>query len=77
MLIVDGFLENGVFIPNKPLVDIKGRQSATLTVSTSDEIDRQVHIAAWEKFGEAILSSSEELQGEPERIKLREIEAMI
>ena len=32
MLIVDGFLENGVFIPNKPLADIKGRQYATLTI---------------------------------------------
>ena len=38
MLIIDGFLENGVFIPNKPIVDVKGRQSATLTVSTNDYI---------------------------------------
>ena len=73
MLIVDGFLENGVFIPNKPLADVKGRQSATLTVSTNDEIDRQEHILAWKQFGEAVLNSDEELEGEPERIKFRDI----
>jgi len=39
MLIIDGFLENGVFIPNKPIVDVKGRQSATLTVSTNKDLN--------------------------------------
>ena len=73
MLIVDGFLENGVFIPNKPLFDVKGRQSATLTVSTNDEIDRQEQILAWKQFGEAILNSDEELERNPERIKFRDI----
>ena len=77
MLIVDGFLENGVFIPNKPLVDVKGRQSATLTVSTNDETDRQEYILAWKQFGEAILNSDEELEGEPERIQFRDIDEVI
>ena len=77
MLIVDGFLENGVFIPNKPLVDVKGRRNATLTVSTNDEIDRQEQILAWKQFGETILKSDEKLMGNPERIKLRDIEEAI
>jgi len=77
MLIVDGFLENGVFIPNKPIIDVKGRQSATLTISTNDEIDRQDQIFAWKQFGEAILNSNEELVGIPERIKFKDIEEII
>ena len=77
MLIIDGFLENGVFIPNKPIVDVKGRQSATLTVSNNDEIDRQEQILAWKQFGEAVLNSDEELEGNPERIKFRDIEEVI
>ena len=77
MLIVDGFLENGVFIPNKPIIDVKGRQSATLTISTNDEIDRQDQIFAWKQFGEAILNSNEELVGSPERIKFKDIEEII
>ena len=74
MLIVDGFLENGVFIPNKPLVDVKGRQSATLTVSINDETDHQEQILAWKRFGEVILNNDEVLEGNPERIKFRDIE---
>ncbi|MDR0501713.1 MAG: hypothetical protein LBH16_00175 [Treponema sp.] len=77
MLIIDGILENGVFIPNKPLVDIKGRQSATLTVSTNDEIDRQEQILAWKQFGEVVLNSNEELEGNPERIKFKDIKEVI
>ena len=30
MLVVDGFFENGVFIPEKPLISITGRQRAVL-----------------------------------------------
>ena len=84
MLIVDGFLENGVFIPNKPLADIKGRQYATLTVTESrsnpkgecthlanEEIEQQERITAWREFGEAIINCNEELKDEPERLRFR------
>ena len=77
MLVVDGFLENGVFIPNKPLVDVKGRQSATLTVTLNEEIERQERILAWRQFGETILNSDEKLEGEPERFKFRNLEEVI
>ena len=82
MLIVDGFLENGVFIPNKPLVGIKGRQYATLTIAeprpspngegsllTNEEIEQQERITAWRHFGEAIINCNEELKDEPERLR--------
>ena len=80
MLIVEGFLENGVFIPNKPLVDVKGRQHATLTIKENcstlqyEETERQEWITAWRQFGEAVLTSNEKLDGEPERFRFRTIE---
>ena len=77
MLIIEGFLENGVFIPNKPLVDIVGRQSATLTITANDEKERQKRIMAWQQFGEAVLNTDEKLEGEPERFRFRELEDVI
>ena len=74
MLIVEGFLENGVFIPNKPLADIKGRQNATLTIDEDEEKERRERIAAWRRFGEAVLTSDEVLEGEPERFRFRVFE---
>jgi len=32
MLVINGFFENGVFVPEKPLTDIKGRQKAVLNI---------------------------------------------
>jgi len=74
MLVVDGIFENGVFVPNKPLLEIKGRQNATLTISTNEETDRQERIMAWKQFGEAIINSDEKLEGEPDA--LREVHAI-
>jgi hypothetical protein len=73
MLIVDGFFENGVFTPNKMLADVKGRQYATLTIVENEENERQERITAWQRFGEAVINSDEELEGEPERFRFREI----
>ena len=77
MLIVEGFLENGVFIPNKPLADVKGRQYATLTITEDAEKDLQERITVWRQFGEAIINSDEILEGEPERIQFRTIETIL
>jgi hypothetical protein len=77
MLVVNGILENGVFIPNKPLFNLKGRQSATLTITQNEEIERQERIIAWKQFGEAILNSDEKLEGKPERINFRNLEEVI
>ncbi|MDR2542290.1 MAG: hypothetical protein LBC80_02430 [Treponema sp.] len=63
MLIVEGFLENGVFIPNKPLANVQGRQHATLTITEDTEKERQERITAWRQFGEAIKNSDEILEG--------------
>ncbi|MDR1838191.1 MAG: hypothetical protein LBQ93_01195 [Treponema sp.] len=54
MLVVEGFLENGVFVPQKPLADIKGRLNATLTITENEEKERQERITAWRQFGEAV-----------------------
>jgi predicted DNA-binding antitoxin AbrB/MazE fold protein len=84
MLIVNGFFENGVFIPEKPLANIKGRQRAVLNIDESsiDETSRnekQERISAWQEFSRAIRTNDEALEGEPERIRFRtpqEIEAL-
>jgi len=77
MLIIEGFLENGVFIPNKPLADVKGRQQATLTILKDEEKERQECISAWQQFGEAVINSDEILEGEPERIQFRNPETIL
>jgi len=74
MLVVEGFFENGVFVPQKPLVDVKGRLNATLTITENDEKERQERITAWRQFGEAVLNSDEVLEGEPERFRFRPFE---
>jgi hypothetical protein len=74
MLVVEGFFENGVFVPHKPLVDVQGRQSATLTITENEEKERQERITAWRQFGEVILNSDEVLEGEPERFRFRSFE---
>jgi hypothetical protein len=74
MLVVEGFFENGVFIPQKPLIDIKGRLNATLTIAEDEEKERQERITAWRQFGEAVLNSDEVLEGEPERFQFRDFE---
>ena len=77
MLVIEGFLENGVFVPQKPLVDIKGRLNATLTITENEEKERQERITAWRQFGEAVLNSDEVLEGEPERFRFRDFEERI
>ena len=73
MLVIEGFLENGVFIPNRPLTDVKGRQSATLTIAENEEKERQDRISAWQQFSKAVLDSDEALEGEPERLRFRSL----
>ena len=45
MLIVDGIFENGVFIPNKPLSNLSGRQNATLTIDDNPDNKNVNHSA--------------------------------
>ena len=71
MLVVNGFLENGVFIPEKPLADIKGRQRAVLSINETNADDKQEHLSAWREFSRAIKASNEVLEGEPERLNFR------
>jgi hypothetical protein len=37
MLVINGFFENGVFVPEKPLAHIKGRQRASLNIEETDK----------------------------------------
>jgi len=69
MLVVNGFIENGVFIPEKPLNGINGRQKAVLSIEREDE--KQQRASAWKVFSQAIKTSNEVLEGEPERIRFR------
>ena len=55
MLIIDGFFENGVFVPEKPLTDIKGRQRAVLNIENTAETDeekRERRQKAFENFSQ-------------------------
>ncbi|GBU26803.1 hypothetical protein R84B8_00317 [Treponema sp. R8-4-B8] len=71
MLVVNGFFENGVFVPEKPLFNIKGRQKAVLNIDETDKNDKQERISAWHEFSRTIRTSNELLEGEPERIRFR------
>ena len=79
MLVVNGFLENGVFIPEKTITNITGRQKASLRIEQAEGNEKQVRIEAWREFSRTIRSCNEELDGEPERINFRtpeQIEAL-
>ena len=79
MLVVEGFFENGVFVPEKPLVDIKGRQRAVLNIYETGKDEKQKRLNAWRELSRTIRASDEVLEGEPERIRLKtpeEIEAL-
>jgi len=71
MLVVEGFLENGVFVPEKPLAEIKGRQKAILRIEKTGHPDEQDRLNAWREFSKAIRTSNETLEGDPERIRFR------
>ena len=78
MFVINGFFENGVFVPEKPLANVKGRQKAILSIAeTKDE--KQERLNAWHEFSRAVKASGEMLEGEPQRIRFRtpeEIEAL-
>jgi hypothetical protein len=79
MLVVNGFFENGVFVPEKPLVNIKGRQRAVLNIDETDRNKNQERLNAWQEFSRAIRTDNEQLEGEPQGIRFRtpeEIEAL-
>jgi len=79
MLVVNGFFENGVFVPEKPLVNIKGRQRAVLNIDETDRNEKQERLNAWQEFSRAIRNDNEPLEGEPQRIRFRtpeQIEAL-
>jgi len=44
VLVVNGFFENGVFVPEKPLTNIMGRQKAVLTIDESGKDESQKHL---------------------------------
>ena len=78
MLVVNGFFENGVFIPERPLANIKGRQRAVLSIEEIKD-EKQKRINAWREFSRTIKASGEVLEGEPEKTRFKtpeEIEAL-
>jgi hypothetical protein len=71
MLVVNGFFENGVFVPEKPLANIKGRQRAVLNIDETDKNEKLERFNAWQEFSHVIRTNNEPLEGEPERIRFR------
>jgi len=78
MLVVDGFFENGVFTPNKPVVNVNGRQEATLTIKEYSVIqEQQERTKRWGEIKKMLADSDDEiLEGEPERIHFMTPEAI-
>jgi predicted DNA-binding antitoxin AbrB/MazE fold protein len=79
MLVVNGFFENGVFVPEKPLANIKGRQRAVLNIDETDKNKNHERLSSWQEFSRVIRTNNELLEGEPQRIHFRtpeEIEAL-
>ena len=80
MLVIQGFFENGVFIPNEPVLSVKGRHEATLIIQEPDEEkEKQERIRKWTEILEDLRNCKEELTGDPERIHFRtpeEIDAL-
>ena len=74
MLVIDGFFENCVFIPQKPINHIEGRKKAVLRIIYFDE--KQERLNAWKEFSQAIKASDEVLEGEPERLSFKSPEDM-
>jgi len=68
MLVVNGYLENGVFIPEISLPNIKGRQKAVLNIV---ENERQKMHEAWREFSRTIRACNEELEGKPVRLRFK------
>jgi len=50
MLVVDGFFENGVFVPETPITTIKGRQRAVLNIDNADEASEEKRAKGQEAF---------------------------
>ncbi|MDR2718893.1 MAG: hypothetical protein LBB89_12640 [Treponema sp.] len=50
MLVVDGFFENGVFVPEKPLTAITGRQKAVLNIDNTGEAVEEKRTKRQEAF---------------------------
>jgi len=49
-LVVDGIFEDGVFIPEKPLIAITGRQRAVLNIYNTDETAEEKRAKMQEAF---------------------------
>jgi predicted DNA-binding antitoxin AbrB/MazE fold protein len=77
MLVVNGFFENGVFIPEKPLADIKGKQRAVLNIDETGRNEKQDRLSAWREFSRVIRTNNELLEGEPQRIRFRTPEEIV
>jgi hypothetical protein len=71
MLVIEGFLEKGQFIPDSP-VDLPGKAKAFLTIEQDRTTERERNRTAWGEFLEAIKNAeNEELIGVPERLKFK------
>ena len=53
MLVINGFFENGVFVPEKPLTDIKGRQKAVLSIEQEVKKTEQLKADITERIAAA------------------------
>ena len=50
MLVVNGFFEDGVFIPEKPIIAVKGRQRAVLNIDNTGETAEEKDMKKQEAF---------------------------
>jgi hypothetical protein len=76
MLVIEGYFEQGRFVPNHPVV-LPEKTKALMILDkqeehkTEDVTKKQERITKWREFGEAILNCNEVLTGAPQRLKFR------
>jgi hypothetical protein len=66
MIVIDGFFENGLFIPNTPVMCLKGRQEAKLLIKGHRMVKGR-----WKKIKkkEEMLSNPETFEAELEMLR--------
>ena len=73
LLTVEGYFENGHFIPNTPIHIPEGKK--TIVTVFDEEFNRDKERKAYKKLWDEIIdeveNSNEALEGEPERLRFR------
>jgi len=73
LLVVEGYFEDGRFIPNNPIRIPEGKKTivTVLDEAINAEKERKAYKKLWDEIIDEIENSDEVLEGEPERLRFR------